>query len=244
MRLLDIDIETAPALVYTFSLFKPMIGMEQIVEHPRIICFSAKWHGSKKVMFYSEHHDGRKEMLDQLHALLDEADAIVTYNGKRFDQPWITGELLLEGYWPPSPFARIDLYQVMRSTTRFISGKLDYAVQRLLGQRKVAHQGFSLWKDCLAGDDKAWATMKKYAVQDTALLEPLYDVLRPWIKNHPNVALHNGVEAGCTNCGSDDFQRRGFKATGAQLYQQYRCNKCGHWFRGKSAVGSTEMRQA
>lgn len=242
MKILALDIETSGAVVRTFSLFKPFIGVDAIIEHPRMICWSAQWIGSKKTMFRSEHHDGRKEMLDEMHRLLDEADAVITYNGKRFDMPWIYGELMVEGYKPPSPSKHIDLYQALKSNTRFISGKLDYAVQRLLDDRKVHHQGISLWNECANGDDKAWATMKRYAIKDTALLPRLYEILLPWIPNHPNVTLYDGSFEGCPGCGSRRVQRRGYAYTNVSKFQRLQCQDCGKWSRGKSAVGSTELR--
>lgn len=241
MRILCLDIETSGAVVRTFSLFKPFIGVDAIIEHPRMICWSAQWIGSKRTMFRSEHHDGRKEMLDEMHRLLDEADAVVTYNGKRFDMPWIYGELMVEGYKPPSPSKHIDLYQALKSNTRFISGKLDYAVQRLLDDRKVHHQGISLWNECMNGDDRAWATMKRYAIKDTALLPRLYEIMLPWIPNHPNVNVYNDTD-GCPACTSNHIQRRGYQNTNTGKYARYQCQDCGKWFKSGTRVGGVEFR--
>lgn len=242
MRLLSIDIETAPASVWTFSLYRPIIGIEQIISPPRIICFSYQWEGQKKVGFSSEFHDGREAMLKLLHELLEEADAILTYNGKKFDQPWITGELITAGFPPPSPFKHIDLYQVVKSKMRLISNKLDYVSLTLLGDRKVSHSGFTLWKGCLEGDAKSWAIMKKYSIQDTRLMLPLYEKLKGWITGHPNRALIDGKMDGCVNCGSQSMQRRGYAVTAAGRYHRYCCTECGRWMRGKSLVSTSEFR--
>lgn len=244
MKILALDIETKAAIGYFYQAYKPVIGADQIIEPPRMIAFSAQWQNSKKVIFYSEHHNTRKEMLDELHALLDEADAIVTFNGKRFDLPWIYGELLVEGYLPPSPVKHIDLYQILKSNSRFISGKLDYAVQRLVGDRKVEGMNFAMWRKCYEGDEKAWSLVRRYAKKDTELLWPLYNVLRPWIKDHPNVALHDGNSAGCPNCGGTNLQRRGYSYTGVGKYRKYQCQTCGKWSKGSQNLGLTEFRHA
>lgn len=241
LKILAIDIETAPALVYTFSLFKPFIGHNQVVESSRVICFSAQWTDDKTTQFYSEYHDGRPTMLRELHNLLDEADVLLTYNGKKFDEPWIRGELLVEGFDPPSPSLHIDLYQVIRSNARFLSNKLDYVVRRLLDDAKTTHTGFQLWVDCLAGDPEAWKLMRKYAKKDTALLIPLYEKLRPWIKQHPNASV--GTEnPGCPKCGSSHFQRRGQQRTGISTFQRYQCQSCRGWFRDGTRIGATPYR--
>lgn len=245
-RIVALDIETAPAVAFTFTGFKANIGIEQIIEDPRMIAFSYQWEGEKRVGFYSEYHNGRKEMLDAIHAILDEADVVVHYNGKSFDIPWITGELMVEGYAPPAPYQQIDLYQTLKGKTRFFSRKLDYASQRLLDDRKVSHSGFRLWRDCLIGNDeeqrKAWALMKRYAIKDTALLFPLYERTKAWITTgHPNRALLDGSATGCPVCGSENAQKRGFSYTGVSKFQRYQC-ECGKWYRGGQRIATTEAR--
>lgn len=242
MRILALDIETSPALVRTFSLFRPVIGHGQIVESSRMICFSAQWEGGK-VQFFSEFHHSRQEMLQAIHDLLDEADVVITYNGKKFDIPWIHGELISEGFLPPSPVKHVDLYQVIRSNARFLSNKLDYVASRLLDEKKVAHSGFQLWIDCLDGDPKAWNLMRRYAKKDTALLLPLYYKLRPWVKGHPSRPLHDDGD-GCPKCGSDNYQRRGYATTSVSKFQRYQCKNCGSWFRGSTRVGAVSSRAA
>lgn len=241
MKILALDIETCPATVVTFSLWKPIIGHNQIVESSRMICFSAQWQGKNSVMFYSEYHHSRQEMLEQIHKLLDEADVIVTYNGKRFDLPWIHGELIDAGFTPPSPVHHVDLYQVVKSNSRLLSNKLDYVAKRYLDDQKVTHSGIQLWIDCMAGDDKAWRTMRTYAKKDTALLLPLYEKLLPWIKSHPNAGLRAGT-GGCTRCGSENIQRRGFSFTGVSKFQRYQCQDCGAWFRDGVRIEGSAMR--
>lgn len=241
-KILALDIETMAAKVYTFSLFKPVIGHNQIIEPSRIICFSAQWRGDKKVQFYSEHTHGRSEMLAKLHELLDEADLVLHYNGASFDMPWIYGELMLEGFDPPSPTRNIDMYQFMKRNTRLVSRKLDYVVERFLDEHKVTHSGFKLWRDCDAGDEKAWKQMEKYAIKDTKLLLPLYEKIKGWIPNHPNVALIDGEELACTRCSSKKFQRRGYRHTNASTFRQYQCKDCGGWFRSAHRVGTNIVR--
>lgn len=233
MKLLALDIETSGAVVRTFSLFRPIISHEAIIEHPRIICWSAQWVGDKKVLYASEYEHGRKAMLDELHELITEADAIITYNGQGFDIPWIEGEFIYEGMSPTPPVTHIDLYRTIKQRTRHISGKLDYAVQRLLGDRKVPHAGIKLWNGCAEGDPKAWATMKKYSKHDTALLVPLYQALRPWIKQHPSAPVHGASPDGCVVCGSEYLRIRGSYKTKTGKYRRYQCQDCGKWQRAR-----------
>lgn len=243
MRILAFDIETSPVVAYTFSLFKTTITPDKIISDPEIMCFSAQWMDERKVQFYSTFHDGRDEMLQKLWALFDEADILVGYNITSFDIPWVYGEFIAAGMDVPSPCQVIDLYQVMKSRTRFPSKKLAYVAPRLIDDSKVTHSGFEMWKQCLAGDKKAWATMKRYAIADTKLMKPLYEKLRPWIKNHPNLALAS-QDLACPVCGSTQVQRRGYSYTNASKFQRYKCNDCGKWSRASQRLSTTPLRNA
>lgn len=248
-KILFLDIETAPAVCFTFSLWKPVIGMDQIIEPSRIIAWSAQWHGSKKTMFMSEYHDDRESMLREIHGLMSESQVIVGYNSKRFDYSWLTGEFILEGLTPLPPIHHVDLYQVAKSNMRLLSGKLDYLSLRLLDDRKVAHTGFKLWRDCLIGDvdakAKAWKLMRTYSIKDTALMLPIFDILRPWIKTFPNMGLF--AEPGafvCSKCGSADIQRRGYARSSAGVFPRFQCNACSGWSKSPVRISTTELRPA
>lgn len=244
MRILAFDIETKPLVAYTFSTFKTTITPDKIISDPEIMCFTAQWiDGPKpsKIMFYSEHHHGREEMLQQLWDLFDEADVLVGYNIKNFDIPWVHGEFIAAGLPAPSPAQTIDLYQTIKSATRWPSKKLAYVAPRLLDDSKVSHTGFEMWRGCMNGDEKAWRLMKRYAIRDTQLLKPLYEKLRPWIKNHPNMALDSHHFA-CPACGSQNVQRRGTARTNASVFQRYHCQDCGKWSRSATRQQTTELR--
>ena len=240
MKILFIDLETSPITAHTWGLWQQNISIKQIVESTQVICFGARWMDQKKVIFKSVHHDGKKAMLNELHALMDEADAIVGWNSKGFDHKHIRREFLEAGMKPPSPAKDIDLMLEVKRNFRFPSNKLDYVAQRLGVGAKVEHTGFDLWLGCMAGDEKSWKMMKKYQIQDVNLLLDLYDKLLPWIK-HPNKGIDSETPA-CTNCGSDNIKRRGYEVLNTGKYQKFQCNGCGKWMRGKSAVATAEMR--
>lgn len=244
MKILFIDIETSPAICYTYDLFQPVISHKQIISPSRIICFSAQWSTSKKTLFHSEYHDTREGMLKALYDLLDEADVVVGYNSKRFDTPWIEGELLVEGFGRPSPFKQIDLYQVVKQHARFLSKKLDYVSERLLGDKKIDVNTMMLAIECVYGPEedreKAWNKMRRYSKKDTALMLPLFDILRPYIKMpHP---VNESDPNSCHTCGSTNLQRRGYSLTLTGRYQRFACQDCGSWFRGVTRHPASDIR--
>jgi DNA polymerase elongation subunit (family B) len=242
VKILALDIETSPNLVYTWGLFDQNVGLNQIVEQGSVLCFAAKWVGKPGVFFHSVWGDGREEMLAQAHALLDEADVVMHYNGNRFDIPHLNREFVQEGLAPPSPFANIDLYSVVRRRFKFQSNRLENVAVQLGLKGKEETGGFDLWKNVMAGDEVAQRRMRKYNRRDVTVLEEMYEILRPWIPNHPSVAVRDGGT--CPRCGSNHVQRRGFAYTQVSAFQQFQCQACRGWFRGTKRVDGVKVTAA
>lgn len=227
-RILVLDIETSPHLVYTWGLWQQNISIDQIVEPGTILCWSAKWHGEKGTRFgWNDTAD-----LAELHSLLTEADAVCHYNGDSFDLPWINGVFEQEGFDPVPEVVSIDLLKTVRKL-RLASNKLDWAAATLLGQRKVQTGGFKLWLGVMAGDEKAMRKMERYNRADVVLTDRLLSRLMPRIKNLPNVSNPHGEDVVCprTDCGSSHVQRRGVSRTRSGEYPRYQCQKCRGWFK-------------
>jgi DNA polymerase elongation subunit (family B) len=207
----------------------------KVLESSYVLCWAAKWYDKKEVMFDSVFNTKQpKVMLQRIHDLISEADAVCHYNGTRFDIPVLNKEFLLHHLAPPSPYKQIDLLKVVRKEFRFASNKLDHIAQRLgLGQ-KTAHEGYQLWVKCMNKDPVAWKVMEKYNKQDVLLLEKVYDRLLPWIKSHPNHNLFSG--RGCPNCGSHRLQKRGFTYTTTGTFQRFQCTDCGSWSKSTKAI--------
>lgn len=232
MKILFLDLETTPNLAHVWGLWNQNIAITQLVTPTEVICFGARWYGSKQVIFKSIHHDGQKAMLDEMHRVLDEADIVIGWNSQSFDIKHMNREFIQHGYQPPSPHKDLDLMRVVKQQFKFPSNKLDYVSQILGVGKKTQHTGFQLWLDCMAGDDKAWRLMKRYQIQDVNLLVDLYEYLKPWIKNGPNIAAYLELPNGCRNCGSNNLHRRGRHVTGKGVYQRFHCRECGTWNRG------------
>lgn len=244
-KILLFDIETSLAKVYTYGLHDQNISIENIIENPRMIAFSAKWYGKRGTKFFSEYHHDRARMLDEMHKLLDEADVVAGWNSKRFDVKWVNSEFMVEGMKPPSPYKQIDLMQEVKKNARFLSAKLDYISDRLLGERKLPYSMAQMWRivDNPDTDEdtrkREWNRMKRYAVRDTNLLEPLMDELLPWIKMpHP---VRSGEDL-CRNCGGSNLQRRGRSVTLNGEYTRLQCQDCGKWQRSNERSSSTNIR--
>ena len=240
MKILLLDIESAPNTAYVWGLFKQNISISQIVNSSEMLCWAAKWLGDDTVEFASV-MGGKRKMLQRIHTLLNEADAVVHYNGSRFDIPTLNKEFLLAGMSPPAPYAQIDLLQTARRQFRFPSNKLDYVGQALGVGRKEGHEGFELWIKCMNRDKDAWDRMEAYNKQDVILLEQVYFKFLPWIKNHPNRGVHSETPLMCPTCGSNEVRKRGFNVTKAGKYQRYQCSGCGSWSSQRTGTKLDEL---
>jgi len=226
-----------------WGLFKQNVPINHIAQSGRTACWAAKWDGEDEVHFGAE-WDGTNDYIGRVWDLLYDADAVVHYNGSRFDMPTLNREFLLSGGQPPAPYHNIDLLSTARRHFRFPSNKLDYISKELGIGQKIAHRGMDLWTGCMNGDKDCQKEMKEYNIQDVVLLEDLYEKLKPWITNHPNVNLYNGqgdLEA-CPNCGSVHLHKRGTATTKVMAYQRYHCQDCGKWSRSKTLTGTSLLR--
>lgn len=237
MKILMLDVETAPNIAHVWGLFKQNVHISQIIDSSYTMCYAAKWLGESKVLFDSVHASSNKHMLKSVHTLLNEADAVIHYNGTRFDIPILNKEFILNDMPPPNPYHQIDLLSVARKRFRFPSNKLDYVAKSLGLTGKTKHIGHDMWIGCMAGDEKAWKMMERYNKQDVRLLEQVYGKMLPWIQNHPNHGLYTDTARPvCTNCGSEKIVKKGLETTSTQIYQRYRCTECGTPLRGRSTL--------
>lgn len=241
MKILAIDIETRPSLAYVWGLWDQNVALSQLVESGEMISFAAKWIGEDEVFFMSEFHDGKKKMVKKAWTLLDQADAVLHFNGKKFDIPHIQREFLEAGLTPPSPFKQIDLLTTARTQFKFLSNKLQYVVEKLGIGEKEKHEGFELWLKCMARDKDAWERMKAYNIKDVTLLEDLYERFKPWIKMHPShAALENDPDL-CPRCGEAELRPHGFAVLTTGRYQRYECKGCGGWTRGTQRIDGVQV---
>ena len=243
MKILLLDIETAPNSGWFWGLFKQNIAINQINKPGYTLCYSAKWLHDDEVMFDSLEWSSMPAMLRRLWRMLDEADVVVHYNGNKFDIPTLNKEFITNDLPPPSPYMNVDLYQIVRSTFKFASNKLDFICQQLGIGAKINHKGMELWYGCMEGNPEDWEVMEEYNRQDVALTEQLYHKLLPWIRSHPNHGLFTESDIPmCPNCGSMNVQRRGLAYTRVSAYQRYYCKDCKHWSRGKTRVKGVDAR--
>jgi len=250
MKILFLDIETAPNVVHVWGLWKQDVSIKQVLNSSYTLCWAAKWLDSDEVLFHSVHNGSRRRMIQAVYALINEADAVVHFNGTRFDMPTLNKEFVSLGIRPPAPYRNIDLYAVCKKEFRFPSFKLDYILQELNIGEKVPHKGHRLWIECMGGrgisretSAQAWTTMQEYNIADVLLTEKLYYAVLPWIQAHPNYNAYNDDgRPVCANCGSSRVHRKAMYYGPTFKYKRYRCYDCGKWLRGRKTQLSQETK--
>jgi DNA polymerase III epsilon subunit-like protein len=240
MKILVLDIETAPNHAYVWSIWKEICSTDFITDEWYILCWCAKWLGESKIYKGSLHDckdykvgfNNDKEILIPLHKLLDEADIVIAHNGLRFDCKKIRARFIYHGITPPSPFRVIDTLCAAKATFAFTSNRLDDLGKFLKVGKKVDTGGFKLWKGCMNGIEACWKKLLKYCSNDVKLLERVYLKIRPYLKQHPNLGIYSDENrAVCPTCGSKKIRYSGHAFTQSGKFRRFQCMSCHKWAR-------------
>lgn len=229
LKVLVIDIETAPMRAYVWKRWKENISLSQTISEWFMLTWAAKFVGESEV--YSDKispievsNEDDSRITKSLIKLIEQSDVIIAHNLKKFDLPCINARAIINGFKPLRPVLMIDTLDVSKRQFRFSSNKLD-ALAGYFGIRHKEDTSFELWSKCMNGDKDAINYMEFYNIGDVEILEKVYLKLRPWIKNHPNEALVSNIPC-CPNCGSENIKEEGYYYTNVNKYIQYRC-ECG-----------------
>lgn len=252
-RVLIYDIETAPILGYVWTLWNNDLGLNQIKSDWHLLSWSAKWLGDppSKVMYMDQRNvkniEDDTKLLKGIWKLLDEADIVITQNGKKFDEKKLNARFILNGFQPPSSYKHIDTKQIASKKFGFTSKRLEYMTDKLCTKyKKQKHKkfaGFEMWTECLNGNLKAWKEMERYNKYDVLSLEELYLKMQPW-DNSLNPNLYTDDITYICSCGSSNIKKNGYAYTSTGKYQRYRCGDCGAEVKGRSNLFSTEKKKS
>jgi len=228
-NILVLDIETLPNVSYHFDHWGVNITTDKFSEVSRIYSVGVQWSGTGiKAYFEAPTEKDRLKMLEDIHELISRADAVVTYNGNRFDLRRLEGEFAEFGLPPLGRVTSIDVIDYIK-TLGLPSNKLEYALVYFKCGTKIKTEGMPLWIKVKKGDPVARKKMERYCMRDVTGLDRLYRKVRSRIKNHPD--LSGGV--GCPVCSSKLYKHRGLRYTKLYAIEKRACGKCGHVHDGK-----------
>lgn len=245
------DIETTQNVVAVFQLRKnDYIHPDNIIRERYIVCGAWKTLGDARIRTVSvlddatrykkDPHDDR-HVVETLHKTVAGADVIVAHNGDAFDFKWLNARALKHGLPKLPPIKSIDTLKIARQHFLFNNNRLDYLGQFLgVGKKLPSHHG--LWLRILQGDPKAVKEMVAYNKGDIALLEAVFEKLRPFVTESMNRHLFGEGHTACPRCGSAKIQARGLQRAVTRAYQRYQCLACGGWFRSNEILARTTTR--
>lgn len=232
LNLAVFDIETCPGEAFIWSMKDQYVPLERLIRPGHIISVGWKIMGKPEVHYADawpfDSRKARRRMLERIHAVLETADAIITYNGKSFDMRRLNGEFVEFGLRPLPKIPHIDLYQTVRGFG-YISGKLEYVLKHLDEGSKGATGGFSLWRGYMEGDVRCRKRMRTYNRRDVRRTAGLYTRIGPYITNHPR--LHDHPD--CPRCGSKRCHREGYRRLEFYKVEKFQCRKCWKRFEGR-----------
>lgn len=230
-KILAFDIESTPNLGWGYG--KWQVNMLKIEDYSRLLSFSWRWRGEKKRHHLSlrDFNFDEEALALELHRLFDEADAVLAHNAYGFDIKVIKAIWAKYRVAPPSPYKIIDTLRIARSQFKFPGGNSLNELAIYLGLGHKVSMGIrDLWYDCYANNDpKAWKLLKVYNDKDVDLLLDVYDVMLPYITNHPNLAVMFQARGRCPKCLSDKLEARGYNMRASGKVQRYQCKDCHGW---------------
>lgn len=245
-KILIYDIECTGILGYSYSVWEANI--HKIVEQPILLSFSYAWYGEKPKIVcrtladmatYTKNPKNDALLVAELWQLINKADVTLGHNSKAFDDKMANMFFMKHGLNPPKPHQQLDTKVMAKATGRFPSNSLNNLSDFFGIGQKTTTTHAELWFDSITGGEdgrRAMKKMKTYNNQDVNLTIQLYEILRPWYTTPVNLARIANLEFACPVCMASDYSKQGTRPTKTSRYQQFKCNKCQHWFNDRNAI--------
>lgn len=207
-----------------------------------IMCFGYKVYGEKRTHCINawdlddwtksktdRHND--KKLAMAASKILNEADAIVTHNGKRFDMKVLNTRLAKWGLPPVAPKMHIDTKIVAKKLSLYSNSLANVAKFFGVADKMTFNNKWGMWERIAFKKEtkKDLKVMSDYCKMDVIVLEAIYDKLRPYATSIPNYNIFDKEPDNrkCPNCGSTKLHKHGTKVTPTKIYQRYLCQSCG-----------------
>ena len=252
-KILVIDLETSNIIARVWGLWNQNIGLNQIIKPSTIISYSAKFIGDDKIYyndtFYQKNQRDDKKLVQEIISLMDSADFILYFNGKKFDGPRINSRAAANKLKRPKELQEIDPLQIAKKYLGFESNKLEYLTHMLCTKYKKKNDrkyvGQSLWNEFENRNEECRIEMEEYNKLDVLSLEELYlDHLAPYDKFVPNFSSFNDSPIFKCNCGNDTFKPAGYHITKKSKFEKFQCTHCGKTHRSSKNLHSKEKRES
>lgn len=170
-----------------------------------LFCMCWKVLGEKKVHTITVwDHPGKSALDDgplcrEIKQILETADMWVTYNGTKFDIPFLQTRLLANNVPVLAPRAHKDLYYTAKFKLKLARNSLLSVQNFLQLSNKKTPVDLRQWLKALTGGKKAQDEIILHCQNDVLVLEECYLKLRPLMLSHPRLHAYEA----CNKCGGE-----------------------------------------
>lgn len=243
MKVLHLDCETSPAVVYTHYIgSKTSISHSQVKIDSKVMCIQFMWEGDKRAVYTTwEKVNGEWDdsaQLDHVSQLINEADIIVGQNINEFDLKVLNNRLMLQGLTPIDNDVTIDVLKLSYKSFRKLSHKLDYRA-KVLGMDGKHKMEFSDWINVLEGKVPVDKKMAPYGCKDVEETRAVMMKEFKYYKELPSkvkkvIKSFLGTEdkhqmTSCLRCGGRLIKRGVRKRADGKVKVEKQCNSCGKY---------------
>lgn len=188
-----IKIEYLAARLLIYDLETYATGFADPNWVPQVVtCVAWKWLGEKDVFATASIDYARprsmphlqpaaiKKMVTPFLRELEHADAVITYNGQRFDQPILNGTMYYIGLPPLRKILNYDLHDFGK--TKGVKKGLDNTAKHLGALEEKLSLNHAQWTEGYL--EPGWKTVKERAKSDVVLTEEVFNLKREagWLK--------------------------------------------------------------
>lgn len=198
-----------------------------------LLCVGYKWLGedAQVLAITDDKHWQKapwddKKLIERFMEVYNQADMVITYFGKGFDQPWLYAKLLKHRLTIPDNIPHVDLFFTVKSNMCISRKSLANVSYYLDLEAKKTPVDGQIWVKAGMGDAESIKYIVDHCYADVDLTEELYLRLRPLMRTHPRIAGYGP----CRSCGGHKLTRQGYKMTitkGRRV--KIRCTECASW---------------
>lgn len=254
-KILAYDIECTGLLGYTYGTYETSV--HKIIEQPILLSFSYAWYEPGKTPkiicrtladtdTYDLDPKNDRLLVRELWELFNECDVTLGHNSKAFDDKMTVMFFLKHRFNPTPPRKQLDTKVMAQSIGRFPSKSLNNLSDFFGIGQKTTTTHADLWWDSVNGGDAGRKAMKKMATynnMDVKLTIKLYEILRPYFKNHLNLARLSNEQMACGRCLSKNTRIKSYRrdrTTNVSRYRQYYCENCKGYFSDRKAISEKD----
>lgn len=247
MKLVFIDIETAPLPVWVWRMGKQVVRHNQLLtgkEIYDIICICYCFNDGKKAKSLTWEDPDMIQKFDDI-IRSSEIDYVIGKNSDRFDIKHINAQRMFQDLsgMPEWNQYTEDLEKQMRRHFILPSQSLDYISARLgLGGKDKME--FQDWKDIVEHNDnygKSLTKMVKYCKKDVEDTREIWEYCKKHFTPKWNESIIKDMEC-CTHCGSTKIRKNGVRQSGSTKWQMWFCNShSGHAGKTKIRLDSKHL---